>query len=142
MFLKDDGGGITERSLAFWNQNKGKIGLPISVEASFEGLVTEDRTENGITYPVEYNLIIHGYAGDILLSGCNCGYGGTGPNGTAKILAELGIPIETARQAMVHKRLTYDILASKLVLDGEVYDFPLAQQRRAEWAKFISEQES
>jgi len=141
MFLKDSGHGITEESLKFWNENKGKIGLPMQLEASFEGLVTEDRTENGITYPIEYNVIIHGYHGDILLSGCCCGYGGTGPNGTAKILAELGVPIETARTAMWHKRLTYDILASKLVLDGEEYDFPLAQQRRKEWAEFIGRHE-
>jgi len=112
--LKDSGHGITEESLKFWHDNKNKIGTPIKLEASFDALVTENRKKNGITYSIEYNCIIHGHNGSILLSGCNCGYGGTGPNGTAKILVELGVPIEAARAVIWHKRLTYDVLASKL----------------------------
>lgn len=116
MYLKDSGHGITEESLKFWQDNKDRIGLPIRLEASFEGLVTEDRTENGITYPVEYNCIIHGYKGTILLSGCNCGYGGTGPNGTAKILDELGYPLSQARELMLHKNFEYDVLSGKVLI--------------------------
>jgi len=120
MILKDSGGGITRESLEFWNQNKSKIGLPIRLEASFEGLHTEDRkTDSGITYPVEYNCVIHGYLGDILLSGCNCGYGGEGPNGTARILAELGLPLEQARSIMWHKNFEYDVLSGKVLFKSE-----------------------
>lgn len=141
MELKDDGGGVTRTSLDFWHKNKDKLGLIIGIEASAEALHKENRTERGLTYPIEYNVIIHGYNGDMLLSGCNCGYGGEGPNGTAKILAELGVPIESARTAMLSKHLKFDVLASKLTCDGNDYDFPLAKQRREEWAKFIKEQE-
>ena len=134
MYLKDDGGGITVRSLEFWNEYKDKVGLVFGLEASVDALHTENRTENGITYPIEYNCIIYGYKADILLSGCNCGYGGEGPNGTAKILAELGVPIESARTAMLHKHLKFDLLAGRLTLDGnETYDFPLASERRELW---------
>ena len=114
MLLKDDGGGITVRSLQFWNENKDKVGLIIGLEASVDAIHTENRTENGITYPVEYNCKIYGYLGDILLSGCNCGYGGEGPNGTAKILAELGLPIEKARKAMYQKTIHYDALTCEV----------------------------
>ncbi len=114
MYLKDSGGGITDESLKFWNENKNRLGKITHVEVAAEGLLLEDRTENGITYPVEYNCMIFGTNGAILLSGCNCGYGGTGPNGTAKILAELGLPIEIARTAMVHKTIHYNVLTGEL----------------------------
>ena len=114
-YLKDDGGGITERSLKFWNENKSKIGKVTHVEVSEEGLQTEDRkSESGITYPVEYNTMITGTQGSILLSGCNCGYGGEGPNGTAKILAELGLHIDKARKAMYQKTIHYDTLTCEV----------------------------
>jgi hypothetical protein len=136
ILLKDGGHGITEESLRFWHLNKDKLGLIILLEASFEPLGI-DMDDLGV---LEYNVVIHGYNGDMFLSGCNCGYGGTGPNGTAKILAELGVPIETARQAMWHKKVEFDVLSSRLTVDGEVFDFPLAKQRREEWAKFIDNQ--
>ncbi len=110
MYLKDDGGGITRESLEFWNQHKGDIGKILTVDVSDEGLHTEDRkSESGITYPVEYNTLITGTQGTILLSGCNCGYGGEGPNGTAKILAELGLTLTQARAIMWQKRIHFDV---------------------------------
>lgn len=126
MYLKDDGGGITSKSLKFWNENKNNIGFVFGLEASVGALHTEKRTENGVTYFVEYNCKIYGYKGDILLSGCNCGYGGTGPNGTAKILAELGVPIDKARTAMLYKHLEFSVLSNTLILDGQKY--PLLSQ--------------
>ncbi len=45
-------------------------------------------------------MLIAGKKGIILLSGCNSGYGGEGPNGTRKILVELGIEPEKARHLM------------------------------------------
>lgn len=115
MYLKDKGGGITVESLKFWNENKNSIGKVTHVEVSADGLFFEDRTENGITYPVEYNFLAFGSQGAILLSGCNCGYGGEGPNGTAKILAELGLPMEVARQAMYWKTIHYDAFLGVLI---------------------------
>ena len=116
MYLRDNGGGITRESLEFWNKNKNSIGKVTHVEVSAEGLYLEDRTgENGITYPVEYNFIAFGECGAILLSGCNCGYGGEGPNGTAKILAELGLTLEEARKAMYRKNIHYDVIRGEMI---------------------------
>jgi hypothetical protein len=110
MFLKDEGGGITRESLEFWNRHKHDIGNILTVDVSAEGLQTEDRkSESGYTYPVEYNMMVTGTQGTILLSGCNCGYGGEGPNGTAKILAELGLTINQARAVMWQKRIHFDV---------------------------------
>jgi len=133
MLLKDGGHGVTEESLKFWHANKSKLGLILGLEATFEPLGV-DQDDSGV---LEYNCRIYGYNGEILLSGCNCGYGGTGPNGTAKILAELGVPIESARTACWHKEVKWDVLANKLTADGEELTFPLAKQRRKEWAEFI-----
>jgi hypothetical protein len=136
MNLKDGGHGITVESLKFWNENKGSIGRLMHVQVSAEGVLIEDRTENGITYPVEYNLMVTGTKGIILLSGCNCGYGGEGPNGTAKILAELGVPIESARLAMTHQHIHFNVITGLLILDGDqFYEFPLASARRGEIAR-------
>ena len=100
MILKDEGHGITRRSLEFWQENKSRLGEPLSVYARKNGVYHEMVDDDGMSYPLEWNVMIIGTQDDILLSGCTCGYGGEGPNGTAKILAELGIPIETAREIM------------------------------------------
>lgn len=114
MYLKDSGHGITEESLKFWHENKNRIGIVTHVEVSFEPLFRE-RANDG-DYDLEYNMMIFGHDGCIMLSGCTCGYGGTGPNGTAKILAELGLPIEVARKAMLHKTIHYDAFLNTLAL--------------------------
>lgn len=85
---KDDGGGITERSLAFWDANKGKIGKVNAIEVGKEPLVKELGQEG---YEVEYNMIITGTEGAIWLSGCACGYPGEGSTGTEKIFKDLGV---------------------------------------------------
>ena len=108
---RDSGHGITEHSLKFWNENKGKIGEIVRVEVGFEPL-REMQDSEGI--PLEWNFGAFGKKGAIFLSGCNCGYGGTGPNGTAKILAELGLPLEKARQAMWRKTINFDAIACKI----------------------------
>lgn len=90
LLLKDNGHGITEQSLKFWHDNKDKIGDVKTLEASFEPLAL-DYDDLGM---LEYNVEIKGSKGSILLSGCNSGYSGEGPNGTAKILAELGVPLD------------------------------------------------
>ena len=97
---KDGGNGITRVSLDYWEKNKGKLG-PISyVWASFDGMPDESVRD----YPLEYNLVLAGERGVVFLSGCNCGYGGEGPNGTRKILEELGMPEQDARQLMYKKK--------------------------------------
>jgi len=89
MIIKDGGHGITQKSLALWNARKKDIGKVTSVKSFFENI-----DETG------HNTVITGEKGEMWLSGCNCGYGGEGPNGTREILVELGVDDETARTLM------------------------------------------
>lgn len=109
---KDGGAGVTELSMKFWHTNKNKIGNISGCSVIEQGL-----EEDG----AEYNMAIHGNKGKIYLSGCNCGYGGTGPNGTAKILEELGVSTEIARKAMYHKSIILIIESECLILDNVGY---------------------
>ena len=96
---RDPGHGVTETSLKFYYAMKSEIGEVRTVEGSFEPLETIPNPD----YPqasLEYNLRITGHLGAILLSGCNSGYSGEGPNGTRQILVELGMDRERARRTM------------------------------------------
>ncbi len=97
MDYKDEGHGITAKSLEFWDQHKLLIGEVTHIAGSFEPL------------ELEYNLKIYGLYGTILLSGCTCGYGGEGPNGTRKILEELGIDHDKAMELVSQKNFTTEI---------------------------------
>lgn len=130
MILKDDGHGITDNSIEFWHANKDKIGELLTVDVTAKPLLVEQRTSDGATYEVEYNFRAIGMTGSILLSGCNCGYGGTGPNGTARILAELGLPLIAARKAMTGRVLSFNLADNTLFVDGEEYNFPMSDLRR------------
>jgi len=128
MKLKDGGHGVTDKSLEYWRLNRQRIGDVTSVLVTAEPLLVEQASTGN--YDVEYNLKIEGTEGTIFLSGCNCGYGGTGPNGTAKILCELGIPSIAARKAMLGKKIEYSLSTDTLIIDGEQYSFPMADLRR------------
>lgn len=130
MILKDKGHGITEESIAFWHANKDKIGEMLTVDVTAKPLLIEQRTAHGVAYTVEYNFRAIGMRGSILLSGCNCGYGGTGPNGTAQILAELGLPLVAARKAMLGKVISFSLDFNTLFVDGKEYRFPMSDLRR------------
>ena len=101
--LKDPGHGVTRKSLDFWAANKSKIGPVLSIEVD-DNLHSELSPEG---YPLEYPCAIYGADGMIRLSGCTCGYGGEGPNGTAKILMDIGVEREAARRLMLQKPLSY-----------------------------------
>ncbi len=123
MYLKDEGHGVTRKSLAFWQENKHLIGKVICIEGDREGLYKEERESGGIPYTVDYTLLIFGTRGAILLSGCNCGYGGEGPNGTAKILHELGSTMDDAHRTMCYKQFhfsatTHDVEDCLIVAPG------------------------
>jgi len=90
--FKDSGAGSTDISLKYWKRVKARLGRIIRADASFEPLIKEPRTWNGIPYMAEYNLILIDDRGnEVRLSGCNCGYGGTGPHGTFEILKDAGL---------------------------------------------------
>ena len=75
LVYSDKGYGVTEESLNYLKTLKGKLGniKQISIDQKRE-MSMEIACENGL----------------VLLSGCNCGYGGTGPHGSIKVLEELG----------------------------------------------------
>lgn len=103
-FKYDYGDGVTQISLEAWECCKGFIGRVTSIMACFEPLFVRTRRSScGTDYDVHWNLRIEGEAGVLYLSGCNCGYGGEGPNGTRRILEELGVPPERARELMLQR---------------------------------------
>jgi hypothetical protein len=108
---KDGGDGITARSLAFWRANKAGIGPVLSIEVRDDLLV--ETSPDG--YPVEYPCVITGTDGSICLSGCTCGYGGEGPNGTRMILVDLGVPPKEAQKMMLQESICYHTPERRLV---------------------------
>jgi len=110
MEYKDNGYGITQNSLDYWHENKHLIGDVKYLACSFNPLLVDTEiTKDSIISPLEYTLKIVGTNGVIFLSGCNCGYGGEGPNGTRKILEELGINHDKAMELIYQKRFTINI---------------------------------
>ena len=71
----DDGGGITQRSVEYFENLKGKLGRIIEININ---------SERNFCWEIFCD------AGWVLLSGVNSGYGGEGPHGSSKILIELG----------------------------------------------------
>jgi hypothetical protein len=64
----------------------------VKAEAGFDPLKTETRVCDGVPYRAEYTLILTDEHGNqVWLSGCNIGYGGTGPHGTYELLREVGL---------------------------------------------------
>jgi len=72
----DGGGGITKRSLDYFKRNGHKLGQIVEIN---------------ICDMPHFSMEIWGVNGVMLLSGVTCGYGGTGPHGSVKILAMLGV---------------------------------------------------
>lgn len=71
----DDGGGITQRSLEYFDTLKGKLGRIIDIN------INSDRN---------FCWEIFCDAGWVMLSGVNSGYGGQGPHGSETLLGLLG----------------------------------------------------
>ena len=71
----DEGFGATQSSIKYFESLKGMLGQIIEINVS---------GNRHFTFELQCS------AGFVLLSGCNCGYGGTGPHGTVQILQLLG----------------------------------------------------
>lgn len=78
MIYHDDGYGVTEDSLKFFEGLKGKLGELLDIR------IDQNR---------QFTMEIQGTHTITLLSGTNCGYGGTGPHGSLKILEMLGVQV-------------------------------------------------
>jgi len=71
-------GATTESSLDYWQKNKKRLG-PITAASC-------DASKGNTGH-----LRIAGKNADLEFGGCTCGYGGEGPQGTSKILQDLGL---------------------------------------------------
>lgn len=92
MILHDEGAGVTEDSLAYFRRNAAKLGRILAINIDFNR---------------EFSMEILGVNGIMLLSGCTCGYRGTGPHGSVEILTSLGAPEHFKEQvfALEHVRI-------------------------------------
>jgi len=85
----DDGEGATSPSMALWDSLKGKLGKVYSFS---------------IIAGRQFSVEIIAEHGIVLLSGLNCGYGGTGPHGTQKLLKSLKIPEHIYTQRLLDRK--------------------------------------
>ena len=91
----DKGYGVTEESIKFFKSLRGKIGQINQIN------IDSNR---------EFDMELQCSAGTVLLSGVTCGYGGTGPHGTLKILEMLGLDSEEYRQKVfANKHVVIDL---------------------------------
>lgn len=74
----DDADGVTELSLEYFDSMQGKLGEVLDI------FINQERT---------FAMEINTPRSTLLLSGVNCGYGGTGPHGSLKILKRLGLKV-------------------------------------------------
>ena len=74
----DEGAGVTAESIKFFKRLKGKFGTVLDIH------INQNR---------QYTMEIVGTHSICLLSGVNCGYGGTGPHGTLQILEMIGVKV-------------------------------------------------
>lgn len=84
----DDGGGITQRSLAFWRATKKPDWKVLHVVSTRAG----DFNTEVVCIDTNSNRIV------VLLSGFCCGYRGEGPNGLFRLLESLGRPSAAIRK--------------------------------------------
>ena len=92
--------GITSTSLDFYFSNKSNLGEIYQVNIYFDELdaikdnqyeQSDEELGNGL-YRIDVPLMsIKGSDNEMWLGGCTCGYSGTGPKGSLKILKDLGI---------------------------------------------------
>ena len=93
--IHDGGEGITIESLQFFKDHARQIGRVFEINLNHNAL---------------FHMEIIGTEGIILLSGCNCGYRGEGPHGSAAILKRLGILDKAiCNKVFSKKNLTIDL---------------------------------
>ena len=81
--ILDDESGSTQESLQYWERNRVKLGNIQKARCQKEG-----------------HLEVEGSLGVMQLRGLTCGYGGQGPQGTAEVLRDIGVPAEEAEELM------------------------------------------
>lgn len=79
-------------------------------ESLLDGYFTfeEKYVDNQLIYVTSPNFVIEfNNNEEIWLDGCNCGYGGTGPHGSAEILEMIGIEKELINKLFYHRAVSY-----------------------------------
>lgn len=103
--IRADDEGVTALALKAWEAYKEKIGAVRGVEVAFEGVdarakVPRVPTEEG---HAPCTMLVEGEHAYLALTGTNCGYGGTGPHGSLRILMDLGVPEHHARWVLEYR---------------------------------------
>lgn len=109
--------GVTENSLAYFNDNIGLMGEIERVSIYFEDidaavenyfLLSEKHRYGDLTFVSTPSMVIADSNGEEMwLYGCNCSYGGEGPHGSARILKSLGIPDKIAKKVFEYPIVKY-----------------------------------
>lgn len=105
--------GTTSEALEAWDhykENLGEVRAVLVTRSGIEGLpVAEDLLAS---------FLALGSTGTALaLSGTNCGYGGEGPHGSARILRELGVSDALVDFVFRHRRLRFELLEDRWIVE-------------------------
>ncbi len=112
VILADDFG-VTVRALASWDSYKEQLGTVKTVLVSFAGIEGLPIGENDLA-----GFLALGSTGaGLALSGTNCGYGGEGPHGTARILRELGVTEAVVGMVFSQRRLRFERLEDRWMVE-------------------------
>ena len=112
------GSGGTSRAIAYFEENVNNIEAIIKItiyfydeDAIFDNnfYIYDDYSENELLIISTPRMVIEFNDGTkpLWLHGVNCGYGGTGPNGSIEILKKIGISSNMALEVEKHKKITY-----------------------------------
>ncbi|BAU28240.1 helix-turn-helix protein [Aneurinibacillus soli] len=97
-----DRSGSTYDSIDFFRENRHKLGQIVHAYAFFNPIdaaihnfyVPSQHFKRGVFLNIEtpHLVLVDTEGNEMWISGCNCGYGGTGPHGSQTVLQECGFP--------------------------------------------------
>ncbi len=108
VILADDFG-VTVRALASWDRYKEELGKVTEIWLAFEGIPDLPVAEHDLAR----FLAIGATGSGLALSGVNCGYGGEGPHGAARILEEVGMGKPLVDLVFSHRELHFVYLEDR-----------------------------
>lgn len=121
---------VVEAFIFFKEEDSKRKGFPPYWQAERQGL-----HDSGFAY---YPTLVlrNDRGGEMRLSGCNCGYGGTGPLGTEEILRSEGFPEHlidlVATHSILHLHREYDSPLEAKLRQGETVRRVVRRRRAKE----------